>query len=287
MRNLDVWYSRLDMEQLVRDLSARATPEQRKRMEKNLEKSRTKDSLKAFAKLTEVVDGELRIVNDPPLIVRLDELAGDQAAAAHDRMRVLIRQYRRTLSGDRRKLIERFRYVDAARKVVGVGSVGTRCMIALFMAADDDPLFLQIKEAKASVLEPYAGKSAHSNHGERVVVGQRLMQSASDFFLGWAKGVRGGDFYVRQLRDTKISPLIEDWDVDILRSYGRFCGWALARAHARSGDAARIAGYMGSSESFDDAISEFAMEYADQNQSDYRAFVKAVRQGRIQAVVES
>ena len=155
------------------------------------------------------------------------------------------------------------------------------------MAADDDPLFLQIKEARASVLEPYAGKSLHANHGQRVIAGQRLMQSATDIFLGWARGLNKRDYYVRQLRDVKISAIVEDWDDNILRAYGKICGLALARAHARSGDAAMISGYMGSSETFDDAICEFAVEYADQTQRDYRAFVKAVREGRVKATIES
>jgi uncharacterized protein (DUF2252 family) len=167
-----------------------------------------------------------------------------------------------------------------------VGSVGTLCGVALFMAADDDPLFLQVKEARASVLEPYAGKSLHPNHGQRVVVGQRIMQAAGDVFLGWTRGVNGRHFYLRQLRDMKISAIIEDWDTGLLRQYGRMCAHALARAHARSGDAAMISGYMGSGQTFDDAIGEFAVEYSDQNRNDYRAFVKAVREGRIDVIVE-
>ena len=160
------------------------------------------------------------------------------------------------------------------------------CAICLFMAADDDPLFLQVKEARASVLEPYAGKSLHPNHGQRVVVGQRIMQTASDVFLGWTRGKNGRDVYVRQLRDMKMSAIIEDWDTGLLRQYGRMCAHALARAHARSGDAAMISGYMGSGQTFDDAIGEFAVEYADQTRSDYRAFVKAIRDKRIEAIVE-
>jgi hypothetical protein len=174
-----------------------------------------------------------------------------------------------------------------AVKVVGVGSVGTACLIALFMAADDDPLFLQIKQANASVLEPYAGQSLHSNHGQRVVVGQRLMQSASDIFLGWTQGRGGRHFYVRQLRDMKLSALIESFDDVVLREYAAVCGWALARAHARSGDAAMIAGYMGSGGIFDEAICDFAVDYADQAEQDHQAFVKAVRDGRVTAHMES
>ncbi len=184
-------------------------------------------------------------------------------------------------------LFDRYRFCDLAFKVVGIGSVGTICTVGLFMARDDDPLFLQVKEAGPSVLEPYAGKSLHENHGQRVVAGQCLMQSASDIFLGWTRGSDGRDRYVRQLRDTKISALVEDFDAGDLRAYGRICGWALARAHARSGDAAMIAGYMGSSEAFDDAICEFADEYADQNRLDHRVLVEAVREGRVKAITET
>jgi uncharacterized protein (DUF2252 family) len=185
-----------------------------------------------------------------------------------------------------RNLFDRFHFFDLAIKVVGVGSVGTFCAVSLFMASDDDPLFLQVKEARASVLEPYAGKSLHANHGQRVVAGQRIMQTASDVFLGWTRGASGRDFYVRQLRDMKLSAVIEDWDTGLLRQYARMCAHALARAHARSGDAALIAGYMGSGQTFCDAIGEFAVEYSDQNRSDYRAFLGAIREGRVEAQVE-
>jgi len=183
-------------------------------------------------------------------------------------------------------LFDRFTFCDLAVKVVGVGSVGTYCGIALFLAGDDDPIFLQIKEAKASVLEPYAGKSVHENHGQRVVAGQRLMQSASDIFLGWVQGASGRHFYIRQLRDAKISAVVEGFDLNLMQTYAQLCAWALARAHARSGDAAMIAGYMGASGTFDDAIGEFAMEYADQNERDYRGFVTAVKEGRIGATAD-
>jgi uncharacterized protein (DUF2252 family) len=256
-------------------------------MEKNLEKSRTKDSLKAFAKLTEVVDGETRIINDPPLLVRLDELAGDRGEYAHETVRLLIRGYRRTLPGERRKLIERFRYVDAARKVVGVGSVGTRCWIVLLLGRDgDDPLFLQIKEAQASVLEPYLGKSVYENHGQRVVAGQRLMQSTSDIFLGWLRSTETldgapRDFFVRQLWDWKTSVDLDTILPEGLELYGEVCGFLLARAHARSGDRIAIASYLGKSYSFDKALGEFAVAYADQNERDYAAVQKAADEGRI------
>ena len=194
--------------------------------------------------------------------------------------------YRESLPEHTRTLFDRFHFFDLAIKVVGVGSVGTVCAVALFLAADDDPLFLQMKEARASVLEPYAGKSVHANHGQRVVAGQRLMQSASDVFLGWTRGTSGRDVYIRQLRDMKMSAMIEDMDTPLLRQYGRMCAHALARAHARSGDAPRIAGYMGSGQTFDEAVGEFAVNYADQNQKDYRAFVQAIREGRIEATFE-
>ena len=178
------------------------------------------------------------------------------------------------------------RLVDLAIKVVGVGSVGTMCGVGLFMASDNDPLFLQVKEAKASVLEPYAGKSLHPNHGQRVIAGHRIMQSASDVFLGWTRGKNGRDFYIRQLRDMKMSIVIEALDAGMLRQYGRMCAHALARSHARSGDAAMIAGYMGSGGTFDDAITEFATEYSSQNRRDYREFIQAIREGRIEAITE-
>jgi uncharacterized protein (DUF2252 family) len=288
MRNLDVWYSRIDIEDLVAQFSARATAEQRKRMEKNLEKTKTKDSLKAFAKLTEVVDGEVRIADDPPLIVRLDELAGDRGEYANEQMRVLIRQYRRTLSGDRRRLLERFRYVDAARKVVGVGSVGTRAWIVLMLGRDgDDPLFLQAKEAQPSVLEPFLGRSAFANHGQRVVEGQRLMQAASDIFLGWihTTGIDGieRDFYLRQLWDAKGSAEIDVMEPSMMEAYAQLCGWTLAKAHARSGDAIAIGSYLGSGDVFDQAMARFAEAYADQNERDYAALKQAVDTGLVMA----
>ncbi len=289
MRNMDVWYARIDIEELFRDLSSRATQKQRKRLEKNLEKTRAKDSLKAFAKLTEVVDGEARIVSDPPLIVPIAELAGpDQAAAVQERFRDLIRQYRRTLSADRRHLLERFRFVDAARKVVGVGSVGTRAWIVLMLGRDgDDPLFMQAKEAQLSVLEPFLGKTAFTNHGQRVVEGQRLMQAASDIMLGWlhTTGIDGveRDYYLRQLWDAKGSALVESMEPNAMAEYAKLCGWTLAKAHARSGDAIAIGSYLGSSDVFDNAIARFAEAYADQNERDYSALKEAVDTDRVQS----
>jgi uncharacterized protein (DUF2252 family) len=289
MRNIDIWYARVDVEEVAREMARRATAEQRRRMEKNLAKSRTKDSLKAFSKLTETRDGEIRIVDDPPLLVRLDELAAERAEVAAEMMRQLIRQYRRTLSGERRKLLERYRYVDAARKVVGVGSVGTRAWVVLMMGRDsEDPLFLQAKEAQTSVLEPFLGKSEFANHGQRVVEGQRLMQAASDILLGWLRAdaslsLDGAerDFYVRQLWDAKGSAQIESMEPEALAAYGQLCGWTLAKAHARSGDAIAIGSYLGSGDVFDRAIASFAEAYADQNERDYEALKQAVTAGRV------
>ena len=289
MRTLDLWYARVEVDELARSFSEQASSKDAKRLERDLAKARTKDSLKAFAKLTHVVDGEPRIVSDPPLIVPVDELpdAGQQEIA-HETIERLIRDYRRTLSGDRRRLVERFRYVDAAHKVVGVGSVGTRAWIVLMLGRDvDDPLFLQAKEAGASVLEPYVGKSAYSTHGQRVVEGQRLIQSGSDILLGWireknADGV-ARDFYVRQLWDAKGSASVETMTQPNLADYGRLCGWTLAKAHARSGDPIAIAAYLGKSDVFDRALAGFAESYADQNERDHAALNEAVKEGRVKA----
>jgi len=289
MRTLDLWYARVEVDELARSFSQQASSKDAKRLERDLAKARTKDSLKAFSKLTHVVDGEPRIVSDPPLIVPVDELpdAGRQEIA-REAIERLIRDYRRTLTGDRRRLVERFRYVDAAHKVVGVGSVGTRAWIVLMLGRDvDDPLFLQAKEAGASVLEPYVGKSAYSNHGQRVVEGQRLIQSGSDILLGWireknADGV-AHDFYVRQLWDAKGSASVETMTQPNLADYGRLCGWTLAKAHARSGDPIAIAAYLGKSDVFDRALAGFAEAYADQNERDHALLNEAVQEGRVTA----
>ena len=211
-----------------------------------------------------------------------------QRSDARDNFIRALEMYRRTLDDHYRVLLDRFQLYDLAIKVVGVGSVGTMCMVALLMAADNDPLFLQIKQANASVLEPYAGKSPYPNHGQRVVIGQRLMQSASDIMLGWTEGkLLGHDFYVRQLRDMKLSAVVETMEPETLKIYGRLCGWSLAWAHARSGDPAMIAGYLGKSNIFDQAIVKFAAAYADQTESDYQLMRRAVRAGRLDvAVVE-
>ena len=289
MRNLDIWYDRIDVEQEVETFRAAASAEQAKRMDKNLAKSRTKDSLAAFNKLTEVVDGEPRIVNNPPLITTIDELAGAGAPAAREGIHQLVRVYRRSLAGDRRKLIERYRMVDLARKVVGVGSVGTRAWIVLLLGRDGgDPLFLQAKEAQASVLEPFVGKSEFANHGQRVVEGQRLTQAASDIFLGWIHTEQGfdgqpRDFYLRQLWDAKGSAIVELMEPNAMLAYGRLCGRTLAKGHARSGDPIAISSYLGTSDVFDRAMAAFAETYADQNERDYKALEQAVESGRIKA----
>jgi hypothetical protein len=285
MRALDVWYDRIDMQRYAdRSGDPGAVEIARKRMAERIEAEKRKtvpDHL--YPKLVSEEGARPRIKDEPPLIFHP---TAEMAPGLESGYVQAIAAYRETLPEHTRTLFDRFRFFDLAFKVVGVGSVGTTCGVCLFMAADDDPLFLQVKEARASVLEPYAGKSLHPNHGQRVVVGQRIMQAASDVFLGWVRGLDGRHYYLRQLRDMKLSAIIEDWDTQMLRQYGRMCAHALARAHARSGDAAVISGYMGSGQTFDDAIGEFAVEYADQNRRDYRAFVRAIREGRITAVVE-
>jgi uncharacterized protein (DUF2252 family) len=289
MRTMDLWYTRLDLDDLAARMTREVTAKERKRFERNVAKARAKDSMRAFGKLTELVDGEPRIVSDPPLITPIEETV---PPAEHHRldtfMRDSIRAYRRTLSGDRRRLLERFRYVHAARKVVGVGSVGTRAWIVLLLGRDgEDPLLLQAKEAQASVLEPVLGRSTFSSHGQRVVEGQRLMQSASDIMLGWIRvdapdGVKR-DFYMRQLWDAKGSAIVEAMSPRTMTIYAGMCGWTLARAHARSGDAVAIASYLGGGDAFDRALAAFAETYADQNERDYDALAGAVASGRIQA----
>jgi len=278
MRALGVWYDNIPLERAIAEMSG-SNARLRKFAAKRLEKAHQQSAVEnVFLKLAEYHGALPKIKDNPPLIFHPSE---EQAPGIRTQYREALAMYRESLPEHVRVLFDRFQLCDLAVKVVGVGSVGTQCLVALFMAADNDPLFLQIKEARASVLEPYAGASLHANHGQRVVAGQRLMQSASDMFLGWTTGKNGRHYYFRQLRDVKISAIVEGWDVDRLTTYGRLCAWALARAHARSGDAALIAGYMGSSAVFDDAICEFAVEYSDQNQRDYRAFVKAVREAML------
>jgi uncharacterized protein (DUF2252 family) len=290
MNSLEVWYSHLDIEAALQELGPQLEPTQVKRTEKALAKARTRDSMSAFSKLTHVVDGEARIIAEPPLIVPIHDLAqGAERDELFEALHELLRSYRQTLEYDRRVLLEEFRLTDIARKVVGVGSVGTRAWIALMLGRDGgDPLFLQLKEAEASVLEAHLGPSEFANHGERVVTGQRLMQASSDIFLGWLhveEGIDGGnrDFYARQLKDWKGSAEIERMKPSGLAAYGRLCGWTLARAHARSGDRIAIAAYLGKGAAFDRAIVEFARAYAEQNERDYRALAKAVKSGRITA----
>ena len=287
MSNLDVWYARIDVDEIERLAAERIGRKQRKQFERNVAKARSKDSMKAFTKLTEIVDGKRRIVGDPPLIVPIEDVAsGIEPAELEEFLRAVIRSYRRTLSPDRRRLLERYRYAHAARKVVGVGSVGARAWIVLMLGRDEtDPLFLQLKEAQASVLEPFLGKSTFSKHGQRVVEGQRLTQAASDIMLGWIR-ITGmdsvsRDFYIRQLWDGKGSALVETMDPQAMTIYAELCGHTLAKAHARSGDAIAIASYLGGADSFDRALASFAEAYADQNERDYDALQQAVASGRV------
>jgi uncharacterized protein (DUF2252 family) len=283
MRALEVWYDTISVERVQAEMAGTSRKLQ-KIAAKRIAKARQQSSVEnVFLKLAEHHGALPQIKDNPPLVFHPSE---EQAPEMRTQYREGIATYRESLPEHVRVLFDRFHFCDLAVKVVGVGSVGTLCLVALFMAADNDPLFLQIKEARASVLEPYAGQSLHAHHGQRVVAGQRLMQAASDLFLGWTTGKNGRHYYFRQLRDVKISAIVEGWSADALTTYGRMCARALARAHARSGDAALIAGYMGSSSIFDDAICEFAVEYSDQNQRDYRAFVEAIREGRIEARVE-
>ena len=290
MKQLEVWYARLDVEDALQEFGSQFKPKAVKRADKQLAKARTKDSMTAFSKLTHVVDGESRIVDQSPLIVPIDQLAaGPELDEVVKELHRLLRDYRQTLEFDRRVLLEAFDLTDLARKVVGVGSVGTRAYIALLLGRDgQDPLFLQMKEAEASVLEEFLGPSEFSNHGERVVVGQRLMQAVSDIFLGWLHvdaGFDGAarDFYVRQLKDWKGSAEIEQMVPEAMATYGQLCGWTLARAHARSGDRVAIASYLGKGDCFDRAIVEFCKAYADQNERDYQALSAAVNSGKVKA----
>jgi len=289
MRNLDVWYTRLDVAAILARFSAGVSPKQMKRFQARMANARTKDSMRALAKLCREVDGELRIVGNPPLVTPIEDvLPGAEQDHLENTVRRMIRTYRRSLPRDRRMLLESYRYVHAARKVVGVGSVGARTWILLLLGRDEtDPLFLQFKEAQASVLEPFLGRSEFNQHGQRVVEGQRMMQAAPDIMLGWERiaTIDGEtkDFYIRQLWDAKASAEIELMDVSGMKAYGRVCGWTLARAHARSGDRVAIAAYLGSGDSFDRAMATFAEAYADQNERDYATLQGAVASGRVVA----
>ncbi len=315
MRTMDIWYAHLDEDELMSAIrstvaetrkpamgakaakkepkaarkEAKLVKAAEKRAEKTRAKAHTRDSLQALSKLGELVDGRYRIVSQPPIVVPARDLAATYGLSPDEVMPVLHDQfsaYRATLQDDRRHLLERFEIVDMARKVVGVGSVGTRAFIVLLQGRDaQDPLFLQIKEATASVLEPYLRKSRYRQHGERVVQGQRMMQAASDIYLGWTKGLDvSRHLYWRQLRDMKGSALVEETTPLGLTFYARICGWTLARAHARSGDPVAIAAYLGDSDAFDKSITGFSQRYADQNEQDYQAFVKAIQSGRLEAI---
>jgi uncharacterized protein (DUF2252 family) len=287
MRNIHVWYARLDVASIRDQLGASGKP--MKRLQSTVASARTKDSMRALTKMCRMVDGELRIVGNPPLVTPIEDvLPGTEQKELEDVVRRMIGAYRLTLPRDRRELLESYRYVHAARKVVGVGSVGARTWILLMTGRDGaDPLFLQFKEAQASVLEPFLGKSEFEQHGQRVVEGQRMMQAAPDVMLGWERiitidGVER-DFYIRQLWDSKGSAEVEAMDPAELEAYGRVCGWTLARAHARSGDRIAIASYLGRGDGFDRAMATFADTYADQNERDYRALEAAVTSGRVTA----
>ena len=277
MKSLDVWYTHIDIETLLGMVKRKG----QERLQKQQQRASRRTSEGVFPKLAELVDGQYRIKDEPPLIVHLEEQEHEA-----ERIKGAFDAYVETLPDDRKVLLSKYHFVDIARKVVGVGSVGTRCWVMLFMSGGDgdDPLFLQVKEAGASTLEPYFGKSAYANHGERVVQGQRLMQEASDIFLGWTHGEV--DLYVRQLRDMKVSAEIATLTKKQFDFYTRVCAAALARAHARSGDPAMISGYLGNSDAFAQAIARFAEAYADQTELDQAALLAAIKEGRIQAKVD-
>jgi uncharacterized protein (DUF2252 family) len=291
MTNLDVWYAHLDLEDLRAQLKSALTGRLRKEVDKGMARARSRDSLQALAKLTAVADGQRKIVPDPPLVIPVGNLMADQedATGLHAMVSDMLGAYRHTLHEDSAELLLRYELADLARKVVGVGSVGTRCWIVLMLGSDDaDPLFLQVKEAEQSVLAEFAGPSQYSQHGERVVVGQRFTQAASDIFLGWVRVGRGidgrpHDYYVRQLRDGKLSADVAAMPPAWMRRYASFCGWTLARAHARTGDRFAISAYLGSADVFEQAIADFAGSYADQNERDHASLVHAVKSGRLAA----
>jgi uncharacterized protein (DUF2252 family) len=289
---LDVWYAHLDIEPALAEFRSQIKASRFKAAQALLAKAHTRDSTQALRKLTTITGGQRRIISDPPMIVAIEEVFADvQADAIYEQLRGVLGKYRRTLQSDRRHLLEQFTLVQVARKVVGVGSVGTRAWVLLMDACDGvEPLFLQAKEAQPSVLAGYCGRSQYNNQGERVVAGQHLMQAQSDIFLGWTRvtGPDGidRDYYIRQLRDWKFSMPIEQMIPAGLTVYARLCGWTLARAHARSGDRIALAAYLGGSARFDQAIADFAETYADQNENDYAAFQNAVKHGKAEATTE-
>jgi uncharacterized protein (DUF2252 family) len=290
LSNLAVWYSRLDLAEVTTRWGGSVAKKELDQAQRNVAKAQSKDQMKARAKLTRLVDGELRFVSDPPLLVPVVELYGEtEGERLEESIHEALRAYRRTLPGERRRLLESYRFVDLARKVVGVGSVGTRSWVTLFVGRDnDDTLILQVKEAEASVLERFTAKSPFTNHGQRVVEGQRLMQAASDIFLGWQRvpeGVDGRphDYYVRQLWDWKLSAAIETMSPTLLGTYAQVCGWTLALGHARSGDAVAIGSYLGGGEAFPSALAEFARAYADQNEVDHQTLADAIAAGTVKA----
>jgi uncharacterized protein (DUF2252 family) len=281
MHTLEVWYATLDFERIIPRI---ADEETRKRAQKILGKARHRSVAEHdFPQLVTSAGLRPEIKENPPLIYHWREQGHAEFTA---NVQQAFARYRETLQEDRRLLLDRFKFLDVAIKVVGVGSVGTWCAVALLMAGEDDPLFLQIKEARTSVLEGYAGRSAHTNHGQRVVAGCRLMQSASDLFLGWTESQLGRHFYVRQLRDMKIKMLVEVYTPSVMRQYAEACAWTLARAHARSGEPAKISGYLGKSDVFDKAVADFSIAYADQAERDHETLMKAVRAGKLEVFIE-
>jgi uncharacterized protein (DUF2252 family) len=289
--NLAMWYQQVPGKRLTAGLAASDRARMAKVTDKVAARARSRDHLQALSRLTRVVDGEPRFVSDPPLLVPVDELLGSAADSEQVKQQVwqAMRSYRSTLTNDRRRLLEGYRFVDLARKVVGVGSVGTRAWVALLLGRDSsDPLLLQFKEAEASVLEGFVGRSEYANAGRRVVSGQRLMQATSDSFLGWQRvqgfDGRTRDFYIRQLHDWKGSFEVEEMVPLGLAVYARLCGWTLARAHARSGDRIAIAAYLGNRDTFDEAVATFASLYADQNARDHAALAAAISRGQVTAV---
>ncbi len=281
MHVMDVWYASIDVEDLIPKIK---DADAARRVQKRLAKARERSVLEhEFPELATTAGLTPMIKDNPPLIFHMTDRAYEEQIATIQQAFV---QYRETMQEDRRLLLDRFKLMDTAIKVVGVGSVGTYCGILLLMASEHDPLFLQFKQARPSVLEPYAGKSLHSNHGERIVHGCRMMQSASDLFLGWTEGAAGRHFYVRQLKDMKIKPMVEIFSQSVMLQYAEICGWTLAHAHARSGEPTQIAGYLGKSDKFDKAIAEFSIAYADQSEKDHDLLVKAVRNGKLEVFIE-